>query len=763
MRIFACRLKRMTATVIALMLAIPGAVFAQQKPMEDVNLVLEDDYIVSAAVLDDDIYLLTNKGLMEWNATQEEPELLNGNVSRWANQEPDSHFNNFDGSIQKIFASEKELWGLNAQQGVLCTIEDKGDTWEAVPQKSLLWDDMLYFSPGWDANIPRNITSVLLKDNLLVLLVSKEDVTKNDVIFFDIETGEQKTSYITDIYGIAFNQEGDLLALQYDGIYFGYGEPSRAAQLGKISLTDDQFIPIAQLPWNKAYGFTYNENTQSVCMIGEGELHGWNLEEGFVWKNYIPVHSSSYGAGQGMSGIDFYAVFVDEKIYVRTFLSIDEKTTEALVISGANQWEGHVKAFQDKMTQVPLKLVEDVTYNAVGLGQQMLTGDDSIDIFLLDATYSEYASLVEKGYVTDLSSSEILGKAVEEMNPKIKDAVIKDGKLVALPISLHVYTMGYMNHAFETLGLEMPVTWVELMDFYANWAEELSTEYSNYSLFSMSRFFEKGDMIRFVFNEILTSYVNDLLLKGEPLRFETETFANLLTELDKHKSSFDLLIEEGDPTQMTSITVDVEKYLMNSYANLVPEENNIFDNTLLPPQLVSGEKPMAGAYLSMLVINPNSKNKELAMTYLETAAQNFTHGDKIAFYPNYNEPLADPYVVQYITDLEAEISEHKLSLETATEEEKQLLQNKIEDKENEMENTKDSRKYWLISPKRIEEYRNFEDQWGIIERHPLGSGNLELVSLLSVQMQDYINGGITKNELMKGMDQKIQMIEMEMQ
>ncbi|NLB90310.1 MAG: hypothetical protein GX786_03715, partial [Clostridiales bacterium] len=76
------------------------------------------------------------------------------------------------------------------------------------------------------------------------------------------------------------------------------------------------------------------------------------------------------------------------------------------------------------------------------------------------------------------------------------------------------------------------------------------------------------------------------------------------------------------------------------------------------------------------------------------------------------------------------------------------------------EETKNSNWYWDLSPEKIELFRSFDGQWGIIANHPLMQTSNE-DNNMGKTYKEYLDGAISKEELVRRLDQKVQMVEME--
>ena len=64
-----------------------------------------------------------------------------------------------------------------------------------------------------------------------------------------------------------------------------------------------------------------------------------------------------------------------------------------------------------------------------------------MDIYVLDMSGAEFATLLDRGYAVELGGSEKIASLVGQMYPAIAEAASRDGMVYALPLEMYNYKM----------------------------------------------------------------------------------------------------------------------------------------------------------------------------------------------------------------------------------------------------------------------------------------------------------------------------------
>ena len=96
-------------------------------------------------------------------------------------------------------------------------------------------------------------------------------------------------------------------------------------------------------------------------------------------------------------------------------------------------------AFTDKHPEYMISI--STTLDTDSLLQSMMNRDSSVDIYTLPSTSSAFTSLMNRGFMAELEGNQTISDAVNAMYGFIKDYVMKDGHIYALPLSCYANMM----------------------------------------------------------------------------------------------------------------------------------------------------------------------------------------------------------------------------------------------------------------------------------------------------------------------------------
>src|SRR5699024_3090436 len=107
-----------------------------------------------------------------------------------------------------------------------------------------------------------------------------------------------------------------------------------------------------------------------------------------------------------------------------------------------------------------------LSQSAGDVAQAMLTQTATPDIYTLYVDSAEYSAVFGRGYMAELTDSEILADFAAAVYPAIQNAIVKDGEVYALPLEMFGRARLSCNPAALTqLGLteeDVPANWMEL-------------------------------------------------------------------------------------------------------------------------------------------------------------------------------------------------------------------------------------------------------------------------------------------------------------
>ncbi len=439
-----------------------------------------------------------------------------------------------------------------------------------------------------------------------------------------------------------------------------------------------------------------------------------------------------------------------------------QRADYALVV----QDSGYVSAMREAMytfsdsTGVPVIIRQtDATDTIL---QSMMNRDDQVDIYTLPVESSAFDALRNRGFLADLSGNEQLTADVQRMNPFAQSVAIRDGKLVAVPMSAYGNAMGYRTEVLKMLGEgeTLPATWNEFFD----WVESLPAKMEGKSLSAFSVWTTKWEFRYTILMRIMEQYQAYISQGDREYAFNTPLLRGLLERL----AAVDLDAlglrngEEGEEGGMWSED-DYKETLLETYAATTIETYN---EGLVPLtlSLEDGAEPILPVNMTVAFVNPYSQHPEEAAAFLAETVKNLDTSNRYTLFSDTREPIRYQDYEEYKKNLQQWLEDARKSLEEAVnEEDKAAYQETVEGYEKTLAEIDDT--YYMISPKSIEAYQNRVPYIQVLS-YDLGStmmsGNGNDYNDGYYQLVDnFANGQVTAEELLTTIDRKIQMMLLE--
>ena len=275
---------------------------------------------------------------------------------------------------------------------------------------------------------------------------------------------------------------------------------------------------------------------------------------------------------------------------------------------------------------------------------ELITGVHAADVYLFQAMSAQYRAVVAKGYALDLSQSEILTEAVASYAPFLANALhAPDGGLAAVP-------MGYISapvlyevypEAWQTANLGLlPTTAQELLDACIAFSQRedlLSDGWRFFLTSSDDPISFKKEMLQLVLQTYLAEFAGD----DGSVEIDTPAFRALLAKYEEALPAMERIAAETAPLPPEYDVEQVAQTCLLSQpgAMLLPEDDLGIATAFLPLTVTMDAAPVIEANVTVFVINPASPNRELALAYLETYAQNLTQYERIQYIPAEAAPI----------------------------------------------------------------------------------------------------------------------------
>ncbi len=727
------------------------------------------DYIRATASLGDTLYLLGNSGVYTWKPGEADLTMYEGKFENdeWSEDNSSSTYSNVAGMVAwngEIYIIEnvtrfEAQQGTNAFEGMylskLVFGEDGTCTCERGDQ--LDWEPLMeYYDENEYARSPEQ--TVVVGDTLYAKIYGDNGI---ELYAIPLDGGYSKqVEGIEELYAFAAYTEGRLLVeeLTYNDGYTitlkTYDPESDSMDL-VYSKAGDDYDPLVGIAVDPENGFIYY---QSQGMLDRLDVETLDV----VPVNDLPANAYSESGALLLDG-GYYVTATYEAVIVRN-TDPALRAEKTLSVCNSAYVDAINRAYYDfGNARGDVSVAISTDYSASqNLVEAMMNHSTQYDIYVIRGTESAYSAVYNRGYMTELSGSKILSDFVGQMYPGLIDQLQYNGQLVAIPFEPESSTFAMSKAALEKLGCapeDVPANWPDFLDWLGTLApkmEEAGVSLA-YEWETQANFREE------LFNHIFTDYQKYLNYSGQEQGYNTDLLYNALKKLEELDLSAFGLPEEINYDEDGSFggswsEEDSKSILFQGFTSCTIADSYSFREYI--PLLLSMDANTPAIMqlsVSYAFVNPYSENKEEAIAFLETATGSMRDAQKASLIPTMNEPARSSYYEENKKSIQEELDNINSLLAEATGEDKQMYEDMLRDYQQYMEYIEYD--MWEISPYAIEWYRAHDDNIIFEKYHPLYSGesSAEIYDIL----QQYIGGTMTLEQMLRSIDQKVQMMVLE--
>lgn len=497
----------------------------------------------------------------------------------------------------------------------------------------------------------------------------------------------------------------------------------------------------------------YDPGTGTVYLAGKGEI---DTSTGFavpVPAARMPIRKALFGGALLPGG--YLALPYEDG--VRVYLTGPDATKALpLKIAGNSAASLPMEAFSVQHPEITFSLSGQYLDGTLELVTDMKSGDDAADIYCISLMNYSLDDLYKKGYYVGMEESATVQTIVGAMYPFLKDTLMRDGKVIAMPFSNHTYTYIYYPKAFEEAGLtekDVPKTYGELLDFITRWGDEFAEQYPSISLFGQET--DEGYYKEYVLRTILEDRLYACIRKGEPVTYDTDEIIALLNKLkDTDFSVIQALMPDPTPNEDDFW----KEQMFQIGASVSTQSYTVMYTNYMPLLLLDQEPPVVLANMEVLIINPYSQNYDTAMKFVEYMAGSLPATLRADLMPGENQPVFMKGAEKELKWFEENIPKDKKALEEAKAEDKRFYQDRLDVLLAEYENAK--RFAWESTAESIAAYRALDPYFMLKKPNPiygLGSSR-ELANMIYSR---FLDGHITAGQLVKELDKRMRMMDLE--
>ena len=674
-----------------------------------------------------------------------------------------------DALIANLVSDGATLYGLNRLNGKLfpLTFQD-GKAVLGTPVQ-LDWSNMeqtqdtyIYMRDAYRLCIAGGKLFAMIRNN--------EDYYKPEFASYDLSTGAKQILKAPFVQDMTSYKDGKLLVKVYD-MENAYKEGQREPAKPTVAVFDPADGSLKEAgPFGDAnvFGIAYQPETDTLFYTTNSKLMAMKGLGAAAQVAYMPVDYADESPAAMLPG-GLYAINTWNGLIVR---NTDPKylPTSTLAIYGGYM-DNAAMTFSLQYPQVPITFNQNVYFeNVQALAQAMVSGDNSFDIYNYDISYQDFNSLMEKGYCMDLSSSPVLTAELAKIYPFLQSAIQRDGKFFALPISMYGYGLSISPKAWEANGLmdRMPKSFLELIDFMNWWVDEGQTQYPNLVLMQ-----DVQDYGETMFRMAMDLYVHQSQAKNEELSLNTPLFRKVMEALEglKTEELNDTIpgeMDMGGAPIMRKMAMAAgygggDALFMNygDWLNVQGGKSSLEYSKPLMLPLEAGDTAHVPVYVQVLFINPNTKNPEMALKYLENALAHLDPAQNIMMFPDKNEPVPQPNFEQIVKQWQDELDKTKKRLENAKPEDKKDIETTIKSYEDLLLN-KDLY-YWQVAAENIAQYREVAPLCYVAVPNVLDYRTKEGTSEIMTLVERYRKRQMSLDQFVTEAEKKIRMILLERQ
>lgn len=502
-------------------------------------------------------------------------------------------------------------------------------------------------------------------------------------------------------------------------------------------------------------GLACDLESGAVYYTKEGEIFELDLRTGESGEAITDMPGTMYSNGVCSILRGGYYASAAFDCYIFRNLNPEQKPTQRLKVYDSSYDDDVAQAFytfSNEHGDVSAVLSRDYS-SENGLVEGMMNRSGDIDVYIIGTDSSEYQAVFDRGYMMELTDSEKMREIAERMYPAVREELSINGELCALPVSCYFWLPFVNKTALEKLDMtidDIPTNWSDFLDFLMELPERLPEDGS---VALMDCYIGDTSAKRALFERIFESYQQ--LLQKDPNAFTAEQMAQLLEKLEAvdFRALGQFPEEETESDDFALQGADYYLLEVNMGTSLDGITNGYYP---LAMALTEDTPRMLTISATVAFVNPFSENRELALEYMETLAENLRDSVEYAIFSDKTEPVENKYYQSNMEQLQKSLEALREKYESAEEADKQALKEQLDSTE---EGIRDYEKYrYSITEDDIAWIHQYADMLTLQGNNWLYSSDSGDAYQLVMQ---YCDGQIDAKKLMDEIGRKIRMMLME--
>ncbi|MBQ8108643.1 MAG: extracellular solute-binding protein [Clostridia bacterium] len=585
-------------------------------------------------------------------------------------------------------------------------------------------------------------------------LVHYDDQYNTVVSALDLKKGRlEEMDELRDAYCVTPYRDGMLLVEQYS-----YSNSSEA-RLIAFDPEDESTQMLATLEiesYNPLNGLAYDAQTDTVYCVKGGEICPVDLQTGQVGAGVTEMPLESYGSSSACVLEGGYYVYAADGVAIRN-LDPGQKPEIRLKIVDT----GYTTAINDAYTRFSnqhgeVSLVLSRDYNEVtNLVEDMMNRESGVDIYTLYTSAAAYDAVFKRGYMMELDGSEAVAQLAERMYPSLREALSANGHLVAIPVEVYGSTFSVNEKALEALGMtlaDVPDNWDGFLDFLPTLEGPLA---ENSSVTLSFNGMNERDVRNNFFYMIFNSYQNYVNTVDPNMGYNTELLTGLLRKLEQ----IDFVAlgcpeaeDEDDRAGSISYGSGEQLMLFSMGTGIAIGGGYSSDDTPVLMGLDADTRAPMVLSMSVAFVNPFTRYPEQAMAFVEQLCQSLPTPLLYNLDPSLNEPVRGAQNEQYLQEAREALEKARQDLESAEPAQKQMLEEMVQASQESVDYMEENA--WDASARQIEWYRAHAQD---VVPEPVNWLYSDESGEAWQLMGQYQEGAISVEDMLKGIDRKMQM------
>lgn len=547
----------------------------------------------------DCLYVMTSAGFHSWHPDDEELTVLLSSEELQQNGILfDSLLFLYDDTVGLLCRTNKTIWKY--QNG----------------QFSLLMD---YAGSAFDIEGAR-FDSIVYQDGWLFAKALEDDVTEYDSKVYRLELSSGKTERLSveGLLQFCNYKPGEILAITADR------ENKQDSLIVIDAASGEQKATLYTTRHQGLEGIAYDTQSQLIYALVKGSLAKWN---GNSWEELQGYASHFLADSYAVVDDGFVSVSYNDMQYL-PFIEKDTITT--LSIRGYRTISNEDADFQELNPSIAVVRDQDPSLTATEVRKAIESGD-STDLFHVKLDF-DLLEMFKSGLLAPLTSSEALVHDAEEMLPVFANYLAEDGQLFAVPSMAFITVWTSEEESPDSFGELLRQHSSQKLYIAHHWSQEPWT---------------KADYAEY----LLTTYIAEATKLFGSVNFDTMSFRDALEVL---QSTTLPMFTDVDTQACISTSVTVSLSGVNGDntdsqgSEITSEPKTMSRNWVLPSSIGVESPPDLPAKLYVYVLNPNAKNPDAAIRYLEYIAAHRLPGEEAILKPDTSGPALHPGVQKQI-------------------------------------------------------------------------------------------------------------------